>query len=458
MSDKRICRNCGRVLEGIKKFCPYCGFRQDVSWSDSKEELYRSREDSYEDSFRENRSFEDSGSSREDSYKEAGGYRSKRADSYQGSGQTVYGKNQDPYRRPAFDPGPDPGHNAERKPSYDAGAYGGRRTGMPEEPGKGRGERILFGILIALLCLAIIAVSAVFVLRFLHKPDEAPVSKAEETSAEEASAEDGKEGNREDGDTVAEDEERDEDGYDAVSEEGSSQDLPNVPDGSQASYLTKKFSGDYKIKLYTDATGFETVNYDNSEDNDHLPESVFVALLGESGERMKVYYAGLAGWVDASDLEYFSDDVYYLYDDHLSEKIYQAYDLSSGGIIPHTKPSASKNSRLPEKYKISYGKEFTVKEVKEGFARIEYKEEECWVDMHYFRTYAHDSPRWQTTNQNGNSVALRSKKDFRKKYELTEIPNHEEITVTTIEQGWGKVSYNGKSGWVDLKCCTPYEP
>ena len=235
-------------------------------------------------------------------------------------------------------------------------------------------------------------------------------------------------------------------------------DYPDIPDGSQPSYLTKKFSGDHKIYLYANAEGEEKVHYDNNDDNDRLPECVFVAKLGESAERTKVYFAGLTGWVKSSEIEYFSDDVYYLYDGHLSEKIYQAYKSGKGGILPHYKPSSSDDSKFPEKDRVSYGKEFKVKEIKDGFARVNYKGENCWVDMHYFRTYAHDTPRWETDNQSDNVVALRSKKKFKKKYEILDIPNFTDITVTKIEKGWGRVEYRGKTGWVDLKCCKPYEP
>lgn len=425
MTGKWICIKCGRELGGIKKFCPYCGAKQEGSWSDSRDEWSRSREDS----------------SYEDSWRPTGGYESSGESSFHESGQTVYGRNQDPYNRSDYNPGPayDPG----KSPGYGPSGYR-VETREPDGDGDGKGEKILFGILIGLLSLAIIAVSAVFVIRFLRNPDTSPRAGAGEGTFIEEVESDTEEG--------------EDDGYETVDASDSGEEAPDKPDGTQPSYLTKKFTGNHEIKLYKNADGQETVHYDNNDENDHLPECVFVAALETGSDRTKVYYAGLTGWVKNSEIEYFSDDVYYLYDGHLSEEIYQAFKSNSGGIAPHSEPSASEESIFPDKDRIPYGREFKVKEIKEGFARIKYKGKKCWVDMHYFRTYAHDTPRWEAHTQSSDVVVLRRKKKFKNKYRILDIPNYTDLTVTTIEKGWGRVEYDGKSGWVDLKSCVPYEP
>ena len=119
------------------------------------------------------------------------------------------------------------------------------------------------------------------------------------------------------------------------------------------------------------------------------------------------------------------------------------------------KPAASDETKLDEKYRIPYGKEFIVKEINKGFARIKYKKKDCWVDMHYFRSYADHAKHWIVDNQSKDYVWLRGEKKLHSKKKLTKMWNGTYITVSEIDHGWGKVSYDGKTGWVDLKSCKP---
>ena len=451
MELKTICISCGRQLKGKKRFCPYCGAEQTVDGSMSRSSIYDDSEGSY---------YGSSGPSLEESVSWTGG-------SYNRSKESVAGRNQ--YRGPGTGSGhdrlppPPPGYGSDGRPLH-AGrptyTYGGPE---PDPPDKGKGERIFFAVLITLLCLAIIAVSTVVVVRIMKHSDEEVAEADDKTAAAGKTASDGGEKEEEEETETASTDKQWEETTVTSEEEGTGsqadnppEQLPDVPTGAEPSYIILKYADSDGANLYVESIGDERVKTDNKYKSEVVPEAVIVAKLGEENGRTRIYYAGFSGWVDNSDIEFFSDEAYYLYDDDLSETIYQAYDLKNNkGIIPHSKPSADEKTKLDEKYRIPYGKEFIVKEINKGFARIKYKKKDCWVDMHYFRSYAGHAKQWIVDNQSKDYVRLRGEKNLDSKKKLAKIWNGTYITVSEIDHGWGKVSYDGKTGWVDLKSCKP---
>lgn len=451
MEYKTICISCGRQLKGKKRFCPYCGAEQTVDGSMNRSSIYDDSEDSY---------YGSSGRSLEESVSWTGG-------SYNRSKEPVGGRNQ--YSGPGPGSGhdslppPPPGYGPDGRPlrtNRPPYTYGGPE---PEPPKKGKGEKIFFATLIALLCLAIVAVSAVVVIRVMNHSEEEVAEADDKTAAGGKTASDGVEKEAEEETETASTDKNWEETTVTPEEEGTdppadnpAKPLPDVPTGAEQSYITLKYSDSDGARLYAESSGNEKVKTDNEYKSEVVPEAVIVAKLGEENGRTKIYYAGFSGWVDNSDIEFFSDKAYYLYDDDLSETIYQAYDLKNNkGIIPHSKPAASDETKLDEKYRIPYGKEFIVKEINKGFARIKYKKKDCWVDMHYFRSYADHAKHWIVDNQSKDYVWLRGEKKLHSKKKLTKMWNGTYITVSEIDHGWGKVSYDGKTGWVDLKSCKP---
>ena len=329
---------------------------------------------------------------------------------------------------------------------------GASRRPPEPPPQKDRGRIALFAV-VGLICIAIILVSVIWLLT--RNSDDGSARAGQETTTTDASAASSTESS-----TAFSTDASTESSTEATTAPSTqpatvpstqpTAETADAVDGSQPSYLTCKYEGNYIIQIYSEPDEHsKKVPYG---EHTCLPESAFVALLEKKNGYSKIWYGGVTGWVKSKHLIAFSDtDDYYMWK---KGNGYKAYVFQSS-IVAHEE-ATDDSPKLSDKLK--YGKEVYVQEVKNGFARIRFHDQVCWVDMHYLRTYAKKNKKWRVdTAQEGDSgktIHLR-KKGSETSASLANIPNGTGIKITKFKKGWGKTTYKGKDGWVKLKDCTP---
>ena len=232
----------------------------------------------------------------------------------------------------------------------------------------------------------------------------------------------------------------------AVQEETAAEPDVEALSGTYASY--KGLDIDY-IPIYK--------NLGDTKKTGKIPEGRCVQVTGRTlwnnSYWLKVNYCGKEGWAEENSFRYVSDGEDYF---HVSENTSDNLIFVNETLIKlHAEPKTKSAYVGPE---IPYGTEFEVKELKNGWASIEYNGMQCWIDMYVCNNYATDY--WQVEICNGGGskgINLRkSPSDTAKSY--GKIPAGTVLRITEYKNGWGKVTYGGHIGWVMLHYMTSCPP
>lgn len=177
----------------------------------------------------------------------------------------------------------------------------------------------------------------------------------------------------------------------------------------------------------------------------HVTENV-----SHAGKRwMHIEYAGFSGWVPKSRLRFIAKDFLgiqkgsEIYINASTEKGIKAYDRPNiqGEVVADG---------------ILYGEEFTVLAVKDGWGKVELKDETGWINLYYAGCYLpSEQVCWKVqTLSRAQAINLRESPGEGAK-SLGKVPEKTKLVIETYENGWGKTSYEGQSGWVMLSYLAP---
>ena len=231
-------------------------------------------------------------------------------------------------------------------------------------------------------------------------------------------------------------------------ENGTTQNRPKAEDSMEVmdgTYVTYKSLYLDNVPIYTQP-GEEKVYA-------MLPEGQCVQMLGKVSYKntlwYKVDYCGKQGWIEGSNLRYLSDeDLYFQVGDNRLDNV---VFVNEEKVKLHTEPE----QESPYAGKgIRYGTEFAIKELKNGWGKINYKGQDCWIDMNVVNYYP--TRYWQIEVCNGTSdgIHLRKSPD-EETASLGKVPVGIVVRILEHKNGWGKISYGGKTGWIKLHYATP---
>ena len=213
------------------------------------------------------------------------------------------------------------------------------------------------------------------------------------------------------------------------------------------SYVTDKDEEEGFIKGRMDPS-------DKSEFVD-VPEGALVQALEKRenswGNWMKIDYCGVSYWLKEDQLTWFSDEEKYpqITDSNPSFTVY-VYTRSDDFKL-RTTPEKDENETNVAERGIPYGTELTVTEVRDGWGKVNYHGRTCWVELCHCRNYFGD--HWEVDAKKG--IYFRSKPKEKSDEVIKErIPAGTSLTTSEKKDGFGKVEYKGKTGWVSLHFLT----
>ena len=97
--------------------------------------------------------------------------------------------------------------------------------------------------------------------------------------------------------------------------------------------------------------------------------------------------------------------------------------------------------------KLSQGDSVTVKEVKDGWGRITYKDKTAWVAMKYLKKAEEQSTGGTAYTVNYSYLNVRSGPGTSYKL-LGKLSENQKIQVTQIKGGWAQITYQKQTAWV----------
>ncbi len=163
-------------------------------------------------------------------------------------------------------------------------------------------------------------------------------------------------------------------------------------------------------------------------------------------------YFGKTGWVKKDDLRWIADeDLSFHMTNHAKKDIVFINGLSGKPLCLEPKKFSEKTN-----YKVPYGTEYRVLEIKNGFARVKESGKDLWVDMDHAGFY-NVTGYWQVEVCNGNSTGIHLREGSSGKTEslVDEIRVGTVLKIDKYQNGWGRTDYQGITGWVELHRMTP---
>lgn len=201
-----------------------------------------------------------------------------------------------------------------------------------------------------------------------------------------------------------------------------------------------------RIPLY-DAPG-------GSEKEDKIREAVCCQILEEKDYEGEVWYkidyCGRGGWTPKHYVRYLSEDALYF---SVEEGETETAFNTETKIKLHAGPY--QDSAITD-HDVPYGTEFAISELQDGWGRTVYEGKECWVDMNV--TGAYLTKYWQVercddSKKKNKTIKLRRSWSADTEI-LAEVPVGTVVEVVEFKNGWGKVTYEGKTGWMMLHYMT----
>ena len=217
-----------------------------------------------------------------------------------------------------------------------------------------------------------------------------------------------------------------------------------VEDDSYKTVVTAKSINLDNIKIYKTAGGDKKAG--------KVQEGVPCALLKEKevdGEKWALIdFCNQQGWCRMDMLRKVSGDIKYFYVEKDSTNM---VFINENEIKLHTDAGKKTDISFTN---VKYGTELNILEVKDGWGKTMYKNQECWVDMNVVGFYA--SKYWQIERCDGSTSGIKIRKNADENSDvLGMVPLTTVLKSDGFKNGWSKFSYNGKVGWVKLHYATP---
>mgnify|MGYP001416387896 FL=1 len=170
-----------------------------------------------------------------------------------------------------------------------------------------------------------------------------------------------------------------------------------------------------------------------------------VEYISTSGSWLKVKYNGVTG---------------YVHGDYVTKG---TTDNSTTGTTKYVSASVGLNVRsgagtsYSKLGKLEYKEKVTVLSTSNGWSKINYNGKTGYVDSSYLKSTVQDSTNDNTNNEttgttkyvnttSGLNVRSGAGTSYSK---LGKLEYKEKVTVLSISNGWSKINYNGKTGYVD---------
>ncbi len=303
----------------------------------------------------------------------------------------------------------------------------------PEQTPPDKKSSPIIMIILALAALAILILGILLLMKLREKPDKTSQDAGTSTHvASQVEVSDPSEAGEDPGDIDDED-------LDQV--QFSQEDFD---EGSYNTVVTLKSLQLDGVALYSEPDG---ISFDS------IPEAVPCALVSRKSVGGVTWdyiaFCGKTGWVKDQYVRNVSGGIEYFY---VGNNYGDTVFVTKKRIKVHSKPESTAKTVTAEN--IPYGSEFRIDELKDGWGHSYYNGKECWIDMNVTGFYS--SLIWQIERGDGKNegINLREKpsEDSRK---LTKIPVRTMIYEIEHWNGWAKVNYGGKTGWVKLHYATP---
>ena len=186
-----------------------------------------------------------------------------------------------------------------------------------------------------------------------------------------------------------------------------------------------------------------------------VPEGALVQVLEKRvnswGSWIKIDYCGVQAWLREDQLTWFSDEDKFPQITESSPSVIVYVYPRSKDFKLRTSPEKDENESNVAERGVPYGTELTVTEIRNGWGKVNYQGKTCWVELCHCRNYFGD--HWRVDAKKG--IYFRSKpREDAKKVMKERIPGGTSLTTSEKKDGFGKVEYKGKTGWVSLHFLT----
>ena len=210
----------------------------------------------------------------------------------------------------------------------------------------------------------------------------------------------------------------------------------------QGTLLAKKSNSLDGVPFYTEAGG--------AEQGGLFPEGKCIQVTEcaviDGRKWLHTAYCGLEGWLEESFTRPISDDALYI---QAGSKIY-VNALAEKGISGYAEPDMTSRTVRDG---LVYGEEFIVEELSGGWGKVTDRGETFWIDMYFAGSYP--SEYWKVESlRSSQGINLREDPDEDSR-SLGKVPEKEAVRVLEFKKGWGRVDYEGQTGWLNLNYCCP---
>ena len=165
-------------------------------------------------------------------------------------------------------------------------------------------------------------------------------------------------------------------------------------------------------------------------------------------EWAQIDYCQITAWIPMKQLHFINVGEDYI---KIGSRIYMN-SITEKGIDLYSAPSPQAEVVASG---IRYGTEFTVLDLKEGWAQVDHEGTLCWINMFHMGSYG--SRHWKVlTLSKAQAINLR-KEPSEDAGLYCKVPEYQELEIKEFKDGWGLVDYEGYQGWVMLHYLIPVE-
>ena len=213
-------------------------------------------------------------------------------------------------------------------------------------------------------------------------------------------------------------------------------------------------TGTYEINTKSGNLNMRSSASSASSVSGSVPKGTKVDVTEISGGFGKVVYKNAIGWISLRYAKFISSNtIPEITSPSGSSGNYKV--VTAGGGL-NLRSAASSSSQVLTT--VPNGTSVTVFEVSNGFGKVSYKNTVGWLSMSYLAPVTvissdvTSSGIYRVTTA-GGSLKLRASASATANV-LTLVPNGTEVNVTGISNGFGKATYNGKTGWLSMNYLT----
>ena len=210
----------------------------------------------------------------------------------------------------------------------------------------------------------------------------------------------------------------------------------------QSTFLAKKSNSLDGVPFYKEPGG--------TEQGGLFPEGKCIEVMEyttiQDNKWVHAAYCGLDGWLEERFVRYISVELLYI---RTGTKVY-VNAMTEKGIKGYARPDMGSEV---VREGILYGKEFIVEELSRGWGRVTDQGKSFWINMYFMGSYP--SEYWKVESlRSSKGINLRKEPDEHAK-SRGKVPENQPVKILEFSQGWGRVVYEGQTGWLMLNYMSP---